>query len=273
MRALTGEETEAAIRSHGLDQPTGVGFSFLDAMPDQLYDWHVHSYHQLLYAANGTALIETEAGRYVVPKARAGWIPAGIRHRSLQTGSEAASIFFSPDTVADSTGRVRILIADPLMREMILFATHWKKGASESDPLAASFLTALSLLCARWLESELPLFLPSSTHPAIRRAMDYAMADPGTATLSGAANAALLSERTFRRTFVKEAGLGWQVWLTQARMLKAMSLLVDGHRVTSVAADVGYSSMSAFAKAFTALAGEAPAQFRQRHHGQRNASG
>jgi AraC-like DNA-binding protein/quercetin dioxygenase-like cupin family protein len=267
MRALTGEETEAEIRSHGLDRPTGVGFSFLDAIPDHFYNWHVHAYHQLLYAADGTALIETEDGRSVVPRARAGWIPAGTRHRSLQTGAEAASIFFAPETVTDDSNRVRILVADPLMREMILFATRWEKGASETDPLAASFLTSLSLLCARWLESELPLFLPTSPHPAIRRAMDYAMADPGAATQSGAADAAMMSERTFRRVFSREAGLGWQAWLAQARMLKAMSLLVDGHRVTDVATDVGYNSISAFAKAFATLVGEAPAQFRQRHCG------
>jgi len=267
MRVLTGEETAEAIRSYGLDRPMGVGFSFLDAIPDQLYDWHVHTYHQLLYAADGTALIETEEGRSVVPRARAGWIPAGTRHRSLQTGAEAASIFFAPETVADASNRVRILVADPLMREMILFATRWKKGASETDPLAASFLTSLSLLCGRWLESELPLFLPSATHPGIRRAMDYAIADPGAAAQNGAAAAAMMSERTFRRVFAREAGLGWQAWLAQARILKAMSLLVDGHRVTSVAADVGYKSISAFAKAFAALAGEAPAQFRQRHCG------
>jgi AraC-like DNA-binding protein/quercetin dioxygenase-like cupin family protein len=265
MRALTGEETQEAIRSHGLDRPTGVGFSFLDAIPDQLYDWHVHAYHQLLYAADGTALIETEDGRSVVPRARAGWIPAGTRHRSLQTGAEAASIFFAPETVADMSSRVRILIADPLMREMILFATRWEKGASETDPLAASFLTTLSLLCGRWLESELPLFLPTSTHPAIRRAMDYVTADPATATQRGAADVALMSERTFRRVFSREAGQGWQAWLTQARILKAMSLLVDGHRVTSVAAEVGYNSISAFAKVFATLVGEAPAQFRQRY--------
>jgi methylphosphotriester-DNA--protein-cysteine methyltransferase len=120
-------------------------------------------------------------------------------------------------------------------------------------------------LCERWLEEELPLFLPRTDHPAIARAMDQALAAPGTACLADAIQAAALSERTFRRTFAREAGIGWQTWLTHARILKAMALLAEGQRVTAVSAEVGYESLSAFAKAFAALTGEAPARFRERH--------
>jgi AraC-like DNA-binding protein len=265
MRALTSEETEEVLRAHGLDRPTGVGFAFRDATPDHFYDWHAHVYHQLLYASQGAVQIETAHGRYMLPQARAAWIPAGTQHRTLLSGARGTSIFFAPAAVEDISQRARILVADPLMREMILFATRWERGVSETDPLASSFLTTLALLCGRWLEAELPLFLPRTDHPAIARAMDYALTDPGAASLAGAVAAAALSERTFRRTFAREAGLGWQVWLTQARILNAMSLLIEGQRVTAVSAEVGYNSMSAFAKAFATLTGEAPAQFRERH--------
>jgi methylphosphotriester-DNA--protein-cysteine methyltransferase len=95
--------------------------------------------------------------------------------------------------------------------------------------------------------------------------MDYALTDLGTATLNEAVRRAALSERTFRRLFSRETGLTWQNWLGQARIQMAMGLLVQGRRITDVAADVGYASLSAFAKAFAQIAGEAPAQFRQRH--------
>jgi methylphosphotriester-DNA--protein-cysteine methyltransferase len=156
------------------------------------------------------------------------------------------------------------------MREMILYATRWRLGASEVDPLAASFLRTLALLCGEWLETELSLFLPSTTHPSIGRAMDYAAADLAAATQAGAVAVAVMSERSFRRAFEREAGIGWQAWLIQARILMAMELLSEGRRVTDVAAEVGYASLSAFAQAFSKLAGEAPAQFRMR---QRSANG
>ena len=150
------------------------------------------------------------------------------------------------------------------MREMILHATRWPLGASEVDPVAASFLHTLALLCSEWLAAELPLYLPGAVHRSIVRAMDYASADLAGASQAGATAAAGMSERSFRRLFVKETGMGWQAWIGQARILMAMGLLIEGRRVTDVAADVGYASLSAFAHAFAKLAGEPPANFRQR---------
>lgn len=264
MKSLTRDETRAALQSYGLDRPTGVGFAFLDRAHNTFYDWHSHDYHQLIYAIDGPTQIETALGRHVLPIGRAAWIPAGTSHRTVVTQALGASLYFSPAAVADPAGRVRILVANPLMREMIVYATRWPLGTSEVDPLAASFLRTLGLLCGDWLEAELPLFLPSTTHPSIRRAMDYAIADLANATQVRAAKVAAMSERSFRRCFEREAGMGWQTWLAQARILMAMSLLSDGQRVTDTAADVGYASLSAFAQAFTRLAGEPPAQFRRR---------
>ncbi|MCL2429356.1 MAG: helix-turn-helix domain-containing protein, partial [Alphaproteobacteria bacterium] len=121
-----------------------------------------------------------------------------------------------------------------------------------------------ALMCGEWLESELPLSLPSAAHPGIARAMDYAAADPGTASLAGALSTAAMTERTFRRLFLRETGMGWQTWLAQARLMEAMCRLAAGARVTDTAADVGYASISAFAKAFAQLTGEAPSAFRRR---------
>jgi len=265
MRALDPQQTLEVLQSHGLDRPSGVGFAFLDPGRNIFYDWHKHDYHQLIYASGGATQIETDRGRHVLPKGRAAWIPAGTRHRTLISDAEGASIYFSPKAVQDGSSRVRILVASPLMREMILFATRWPLGAAETDPLAQSFLQTLALLCGDWLEAEIALFLPSTAHPAVKRAMDYATADVAGATQTGAAAAAALSERSFRRLFPRETGLGWQSWLGQARIMMAMGLLIEGRRVTEVAADVGYASLSAFAKAFAQLTGEAPAQFRQLH--------
>jgi AraC-like DNA-binding protein len=264
MKSLTGEETRDALHAYGLDRPVGVGFAFLDRARNTFYDWHTHDYHQLIYVIDGPTQIETLRGRYVLPTGRAAWISAGTRHRTLISDAEGASLYFSPEVVPDPAGRVRILVASPLMREMILYATRWPRGASETDPLAASFLHTLALLCAEWLAAELPLYLPGAGHPAIRRAMDHAAADLAGATQAGAIAAAAMSERSFRRLFAKETGMGWQAWIGQARILMAMGLLTEGRRITDVAADVGYASLSAFAHAFAKLAGEPPAAFRLR---------
>ena len=46
--------------------------------------------------------------------------------------------------------------------------------------------------------------------------------------------------------------------------MEAASRLTRGGRVTDVAAEVGYASLSAFAKAFKQLTGESPVDFRKR---------
>lgn len=264
MRRLSAKETTERLHDYRLDQPRGPGFAFRDRAYNTFYDWHTHDYHQLIYAIAGSILIETAAGRHLLPAGRAAWIPAAARHRTLVSDVEGASLYFAPGAVADAQNRVRILVASPVMREMILHALRWPLGASDTDPVAASFFRTLGLMCAEWLESELPLALPSAAHPGIRRAMDCAAADPGQASLARILAAAAMSERTFRRTFSRETGMTWQAWLTQARIMEAASRLTGGERVTDVAAQVGYASLSAFAKAFRELTGENPAAFRRR---------
>jgi AraC-like DNA-binding protein len=147
---------------------------------------------------------------------------------------------------------------------MILHALRWPQDVADRDPVARSFFGTLALMCGEWLESELPLTLPAAAHPGIVRAMDRAAVDPARADLAMAVAAAAMSERSFRRAFLRETGMGWQAWLTQLRILRAMGMLADGGRVTDVAAEVGYASLSAFAKAFAHLAGEGPATYRAR---------
>jgi AraC-like DNA-binding protein len=267
MRHLTPQETAQALSDYRLDQPIGPGFAFRDRARNTVYDWHLHPYHQLIYALAGAVQIEVAEARLLLPPGRAAWIPAGVRHRTFVAEVDGASLYFAPEAVARADARVRILRAEPVMREMILHALRWPLGASETDPVARSFFETLALMCGEWLESELALRLPNARHPGIARAMDHVAAAPGRATLAGALAAAAMSERTFRRRFAEETGMGWQAWLTQARLMEAMCRLAAGARVTDVAADVGYASLSAFAKAFAQLAGEAPASFRRRAMG------
>jgi AraC-like DNA-binding protein/mannose-6-phosphate isomerase-like protein (cupin superfamily) len=264
MRRLTPAQTARVLSAYRLDQPSGPGFAFHGRARNTFYNWHVHPYHQLIYAIAGTTQIEVARARLLLPPGRAAWIPAGVRHRTLVADVSGASLYFAPETVPQAGERVRILVAAPVMREMILHALRWPLGVSETDAIAGSFFHTLALMCGEWLESELPLSLPSADHPGIARAMDYAAADLGAASLAGALSAAAMTERTFRRMFLRETGVGWQTWLAQARVMEAMCRLAAGARVTDTAAEVGYASLSAFARAFAHLTGEAPAAFRRR---------
>ncbi|MGY8605603.1 helix-turn-helix transcriptional regulator [Gluconobacter cerinus] len=132
-------------------------------------------------------------------------------------------------------------------------------------PVEQTFFQALFLLCQEQMKQKAAetFTLPRVTHPSLVRAMDSALADPGHASLTQALHQAGMSERSFRRHFLNETGMTWQAWITQARLFHAATLLAEGQRVTDVSAEVGYASLSAFAKAFTHLLGQSPVRFRK----------
>jgi AraC-like DNA-binding protein len=60
-----------------------------------------------------------------------------------------------------------------------------------------------------------------------------------------------------------ETGISWRQFLHQARMLRAMELLVEADAsITDVAFAVGFNSLSAFAKSFAYFSGQTPSKFR-----------
>ena len=264
MRILDSEETSAAIAAHRLDQDRSAAFAFRDRGGDLAYDWHAHEHHQLLYAVSGVAQLEVADARYVLPPQRAAWIPAGVRHRTLLSNVDGASVFLPPASIPRGVDRVRIVAATPLLREMVLYALRWPPPVGgQPVPLALSYFETFAMMCEEWLQADLRLELPRASHPAVARAMDYALENPAAATLTGAIATARLSERTFRRRFTEEAGMDWRSWLGQARIMAAMALLERGGRVTDVAAEVGFASLSAFADAFGRMVGESPAAYRR----------
>ena len=70
------------------------------------------------------------------------------------------------------------------------------------------------------------------------------------------------SSRTITRTFAAETGLGFNRWVTTARIQYAITLIGLGHEIYDAAAEVGYASASSFTTAFKRITGTTPAQFR-----------
>ena len=66
------------------------------------------------------------------------------------------------------------------------------------------------------------------------------------------------SERTIQRVFVAETGLTFGKWRQQLRLIHSLRLLAEGQKVTAVALDVGYESLSAFVSVFRRTFGVTP---------------
>jgi AraC-like DNA-binding protein len=234
--------------------------------------WHSHDLHQLEYAFEGVAEVETATARHLLPPQRAIWVPAGTEHCTTLTRVRTVSMFFDPAAYAGvlPDDRVQVIRAPPVLREMVLHTRRWPIQRPADDPAAAAFLTALAHLIADRLATEEPaLSLPTSQDPLVAAAMRFTAEHLPDVTLRAVCSAVGASERTMRRAFQAEAGLSWRRYLLESRLLAAMAALAEpGPTVLAVATAVGFESPSGFVRAFRRYTGETPAGYRRRlRHG------
>ncbi|MDD9943878.1 MAG: helix-turn-helix transcriptional regulator [Myxococcales bacterium] len=224
--------------------------------------WHAHDMHQLQYAFEGAIEVEDQRGSYFLPRTLAAWIPAGLAHRTSLHRIRSGSILFSPDMVPHAGDRVRIIEVSPLMREMVLEAMRWPLKDSQ-DAMGEAYFASLAHLCGEWIQREAALHLPTAKD--LQAALEYTRANLKSGDVIGASRAAGLSERTLRRRFRTRLGMTWEAYQRRARLLSAATLLTEtSSPIGHVAAEVGFESQSAFARAFKNLLGRTPREFRTR---------
>jgi AraC-like DNA-binding protein len=256
----------ANVRHEGVSASlVRAGTYYLEVGDEVVTGWHWHDLHQVEYAFEGVAEVETVTARYLLPPQQAVWIPAGVEHCSTLTHVKAISVFFDPAMGLPAGDRVRILAAAPVIREMIRYARRWPISRTSSEPMADAFFDALSYLVVEWLDNETMLCLPTSRDPLVAAAMDYTREHLADATVRDVCAAVGTSERSLRRAFLAATGMSWRRYLQESRLLKAMALLTqDDRNVLGIALAVGFQSVSAFTRAFGRYAGEAPTTYRHR---------
>lgn len=240
---------------------------FAGAILQDEYDmdspWHHHDMHQLQYAFEGAMEVEDASGRHLLPRSLAGWIPAGTRHRNSLHRIRSVSVLLAPACVPDAGAGVRILRVSPLMREMIAEAARWPL-TGPLDATGQAFFGAFARLCSEWIVDQAPLTLPTTTDPVLAIALAHVRADPAGSQMMDAARAAGLSERSLRRRCQSLLGMGWDEYRRRARLLASIEALTETDRsIACIAADVGFESQSAFARAFRELIGHAPLAIRK----------
>lgn len=252
-----------------VDQAPAPDFGLTDRFGPLEGEAHAHGRHQLLYARVGTLHLRTAEARWVLPPARAAWIPAGAEHRVRCDGPvEMQSVYLTGHRLAEAPATVRVFEVDDLARTLVAEAQRF--GPELQTDLAARarvarFFDVLADYALEWStrgQGTARFRLPVGRTPPVQRALDYTLAHLAEADLPAAARAAGQSPRTLERHLKAETGQGWRDLLRAARLWQAMALLSAGQSVTEVALAVGYDSPSAFTFAFRALTGESPTRWR-----------
>lgn len=222
-----------------------------------VFDWHTHPDHQLAWAASGVLTVRSDSATWVLPPTRALWIPAGIRHETLSTGSATMrSAYVRPALCAIDWSEPTPVSATPLLAELIGYLESTDLDAGRRAHAESVLVDLLQPVAMTNIEVRMP------ADDRARRVASSLYADPADGrTLAEWGRHVGASERTLARAFLSDTGVSFGRWRTLLRLHAALMALADGEPVGNVARHVGYESDSAFVAAFRRETGVTPAAY------------
>ncbi|MBS0542503.1 MAG: helix-turn-helix transcriptional regulator [Proteobacteria bacterium] len=221
---------------------------------------HSHTWFQFSYASKGVLDVRTAAGRFIAAPQRAVWIPPGVEHqvRRLAT-TEVRSLYVAAAAVPWAAAVCRVVAVSPLLRELI---RAFAELPVEYDEHAGAGRLVAVLLDQLAAAPDAGLVLPLPQDERLREMCARLEAQPDLREGLQDWSARLgVSERTLARLMRQQTGLSFRLWRQRLRLLSALPGLEAGQRVTDVALDCGYDSVSAFIAAFREQFGATPGEF------------
>lgn len=218
---------------------------------------HAHKRAQLIFAIKGTMTVQASSELWTLPPSHALWVPAGMVHEIRTHGPvEMRTLYIEARKGRRIRNECHIVFVSPLLRELIVRAIElpalYDQRGMEGRVMDL-IVDEIALLPAR------PLGLRMPRDPRLLRLCERLFSDlAAPASIARLGACVGLSERSVIRLFPRETGLSFVQWHNQARLLRAFELFDQGHSVTRVAMEIGYSSPGAFAKMFRRALGQAP---------------
>jgi len=220
---------------------------------------HRHGWAQLVYAVSGVMSVRAGGTLWIVPPARAVWVPAEAEHEIRALGDFAMrTVYFTPALAELLPRECCALDVPPLLRELVLAIV----AIQLIDELDAEGMRLAAVAIDRIAAARsLPLHLPLPRDPRAVRIADRLRADPSCSLeLAQLARDAGASVRTVQRLFLTDTGLRFGEWRQRLRLLHGASLLGGGSSVTHAGLEAGYAGPSAFTAAFRKHFGFTPSQ-------------
>lgn len=219
---------------------------------------HRHREAQLVYPIRGVVSVATAHGEWLASPMRAVAIPAWQPHRVSAEGNTLLhSLFVDPSVYPQAMPALRMVQLTPLLHELIR-----ESGRFFGDYAPESRADRMLRLLVDLLEDQEPVsavWLPEIRRPRLRRAVEETSGwDLRT---SSVAKRAAYSTRQFARTFRQDTGMTFKDWRALYRLHAAVRLLANGSSVSDAAAELGFSSASAFISVFRRHLGTTPGAF------------
>ena len=210
------------------------------------YTRHTHDRHQLAWASHGVLIVVTDAGSWVLPPARALWLPAGVAHETIASATTTMrSLYFSAHMCPISWSQPQPVAANALFAEMVGYLARSGLANARRERAEAVLLDLLEPVTITTVHAPIP---DDECAALVARSLLENPADPR--SLDEWGRHVCVSGRTLARAFRNQTGLGFDRWRTLARIQAALPELAAGEPVSHVARHVGYQTTSAFVAAF-----------------------
>jgi hypothetical protein len=225
-----------------------VRFWSLDHYRPEPVLWPLSPWPKLVYALEGTIQVTAANRVFVLPPNRAIWIEAGAEHPAATLGkARVRTLYFAPDLgVHRECAPIDIR---PLFRELIAEACE-RGPLFRGDGLDEALATLLAAEAVR--APTIPTGIPRPQSPWLREWADEFLRFPLETP------PAPYSRRTLERQFLKETGLTYGQWCSQARALAGLRALSLGATVQEAAVEAGFGSTSGFIQSFRKQFGVSP---------------
>ena len=206
---------------------------------------HRHARGQLLHAVSGIMRIETANAAWLVPPARALWMPPSLPHRvTMRSHVEMRTLFIDAQAGAALPRSPTLVEVSGLLRELIL--TVLEEPAAYDEAGRGGLVARLILIELARIKDR-PLDLPMPRDPRALRVARALLDRPALPLdLDQWAERSGASRRTLARLFRHETGLSFAEWRARLRAVEGLARLSAGASVSASANAVGYESPSAF---------------------------
>ncbi|SON59884.1 HTH-type transcriptional regulator NimR [Mycobacterium simulans] len=228
----------------------------LTLTPGARIERHRHPLHQIVYPSTGAVSVTTPAGTWITPANRAIWIPAGYWHEHKFHGhTQFHGVALDPQRYRAGPAAPAVLAVTPLMRELIIACSQ--SNGTDTDEHHRMLAVLHDQL--RTTSIREPLWIPTPADSRLRQACALIadnLREP--LTLRQISDRIGISQRTLSRLFSDELAMTFPQWRTQLRLQHALMLLAERCDVTSVAAECGWATPSAFIDAYRRAFGHTP---------------
>ena len=243
--------------------PAPLVFRTARMPPQATYPQHRHAWGEFVYSFSGVIEVKLETQHVVAPPQLGIWLPPDVEHVGLnREAAMHSSLYVAVELCAALPGEACALSVNPLSRALL---EHLRDHVPDVPPSEKDIRLMRVLVDQLAHATRVASYLPRSEDQILSEVLLALENDPAdNRSLAEWAVAFHSTERTLSRRCQRDLGMSFAEWRQRLRVIKALSRLESGEKVSTIALDLGYASASAFVAMFRKMTGVTPDEHRRR---------